>query len=309
MLLNGKGPIPESFHGTRVHASLGHGPGVEPPLLNSSARVLSRKRRAIRRVLRAVSRLAARRRTSRSLVLLYHSVGRSSYSVQPENFEAQIRYLKAHARVVTLDAIVSGRHRDSDAPLTCAITFDDGYAGVYEYAYPILCRYGFAAVLYVTTSALDREGAERPYQNPGFYPDELTMTWGQAREMSKAGITIGSHLCHHLKMTELRPEIGIEELGRSKDIISDQVAAECKHFAYPYGLFNAENAHWVSQCGYESAVTVRHSILPDRLDALRIPRMCIDPVNSWADFEGMLHGDLDYLLVVREIRQVLGLPI
>ncbi len=307
MLLNGKGSIPKSLNGTRVHASLGNGAGAEPP--NSSIRVLSRKRRAIRGALRALSRVVARRRLSRSLVLLYHAVGKSSYSVQPETFEAQMRFLQAHARVVPLEAIVSGRHHDSNVPLTCAITFDDGYAGVYEYAYPILRRYGFPAVLYVTTSALDREGLERPYQNPGFFADEPTMTWAQAREMSNAGIIIGSHLCHHLNMTGLRFEVGMEELGRSKEIISERMAADCKHFAYPYGLFNSQNVHWVGQSGYQSAVTVRHSVVPDRVDPLRIPRMCIDRVNSWADFEGMLNGGLDYLLVVREIRQMLGLPI
>jgi len=286
MLLNGNGSSPES-----------------------SAVTLSRKRRAVRGVLRAASRLAARRRKTRSLVLLYHAVGKSSYSVQPESFEAQMKYLKAHARVVPLDAIVSGQYHDSPAPLTCAITFDDGYAGVYEYARPILRRYGFPALLYATTSALDREGTERPYQNPGFYPDEPTLTWAQAREMSNAGITIGSHLCHHLKMTGLDPEIGMEELARSKEIISAKMGAACRHFAYPYGLFNAQNADWVARSGYESAVTVRHSILPDNLDPLRIPRMCVDAVNSWADFKGMLHGDLDYLVVVRKMHEMLGQPI
>lgn len=220
-----------------------------------------------------------------------------------------MKYLKAHARVVPLDAIVSGQYHDSPAPLTCAITFDDGYAGVYEYAWPILRRYGFPALLYATTSALDREGTERPYQNPGFYPDEPTLTWAQAREMSNAGITIGSHLCHHLKMTGLDPEIGMEELARSKEIISAKMGAACRHFAYPYGLFNAQNADWVARSGYESAVTVRHSILPDNLDPLRIPRMCVDAVNSWADFKGMLHGDLDYLVVVRKMHEMLGQPI
>jgi peptidoglycan/xylan/chitin deacetylase (PgdA/CDA1 family) len=209
--------------------------------------------------------------------------------------------------VVALDEIVSGRYHDTAVPLTCAITFDDGYAGVYEYAYPILRQNGFEAVLYVTTSALDQGGAQHPHEIPGFYPGEPTLTWAQVREMSKGGITIGSHLCHHLDMRKLNPETGMEQLGRSRDIISQKLGAPCKHFAYPFGLFNARNVHWVGKLGYESAVTVRHSLVPDNLDPLRIPRMGVAPENS-ADFEGMLRGDLDYLLIVRKMRQTLGLP-
>jgi peptidoglycan/xylan/chitin deacetylase (PgdA/CDA1 family) len=277
--------------------------------LNSVATVVSRKRRAVRGILRPMSRLAARRRQTRTIVLMYHAIGNSAYAVRPKDFEAHMRYLKAHARVVGLDAIVSGRYHDAAVPLTCAITFDDGYAGVYEYAYPILRQNGFEAVLYVTTSALDRGGAQHPHEIPGFFPGEPTLTWAQVREMSKGGITIGSHLCHHFDMRELSPEIGVNELRNSRDIISRKLGAPCKHFAYPFGFFNAQNVHWVSKLGYESAVTVRHSLVPDNLDPFRIPRMGFGPENSWADFEGMLRGDLDYLLILRNIRQTLGLPI
>jgi peptidoglycan/xylan/chitin deacetylase (PgdA/CDA1 family) len=180
---------------------------------------------------------------------------------------------------------------------------------VYEYAYPILRDKGFEAVLYVTTSALDRGCARHPYEIPGFFPGEPILTWTQAREMSKGGITIGSHLCNHLDMRQLSQKVGMEELGHSKDIISQRVGAPCRHFAYPFGFFNAQNVHWVSKLGYESAVTVRHSLVPDNLDRFRIPRMGLGPANSWTDFEGMLRGDLDYLLIVRKVRQTLGLPI
>jgi len=278
-------------------------------VLNSAATVISRRRRAVRSVLRPVSRLAARRRETRTIVLMYHAIGNSSYAVRPEDFEAQMRYLKGHARVLALDAILSGRYRDTTVPLTCAITFDDGYAGVYEYAYPILRQHGFPAVVYVTTSALDQGGRQHRSEIPGFFPGEPIMTWPQVREMSEGGITIGSHLCHHFDMRELSPETGLNELRRSRDIISQKLAAPCNHFAYPFGFFNAQNVHWVRKLGYESAVTVRHSPVPDKLDPFRIPRMSVGAENSWVDFEGMLRGDLDYLLILRQIREMLGLPV
>ena len=240
---------------------------------------------------------------------MYHAIGYSDYALCPEDFEAQIKYLKAHAQVVSLNTILSGRHHDTSAPLTCAITFDDGYAGVYEYAYPILRDNGFEAVLYVTTSALDRGGAQNTDDIPGFFPGEPTLTWDQAREMSRSGITIGSHLCHHLDMRGLSPAVGMNELGRAKQIISHKLDAPCTHFAYPFGYFNANNVQWVRKLGYRSAVTVEHRLIPENIDPHRIPRMGLGPENSWSDFLGMLRGDLDYLLLLRKIWATLGVPV
>lgn len=277
--------------------------------LNGSARVISRKRHAVRSVLRAVSRLAARRQKTRTIVLMYHAIGNSPYGLCPKEFEAQMRYLKAHARVVSLDTILSGRYHDATVPLTCAITFDDGYAGVYDYAYPILRDAGFEAVVYVTTSALDLGGPQNRAEIPGFFPGEPTLTWTQVQEISQDGITIGSHLCHHLDMRKLSPATGLQELGRAKDIISQKVSAACKHFAYPFGYFNDKNVDWVRELGYESAVTVRHTPVPNNLDPLKIPRMGLGPENSWTDFQGMLRGDLDYLVILRNLWQLLGIPV
>jgi peptidoglycan/xylan/chitin deacetylase (PgdA/CDA1 family) len=279
--------------------------------LRDSSRIRTRislQRNAVRSVLRAISRVAARRNKDRTIVLMYHAIGNSRFGIRPEDFAAQMKFLKAHARVVGLGKILQDRPRIDRVPLTCAITFDDGYAGVYEYAYPILREHGFEAALYVTTSALDRETSSAS-EIPGFFPGERTLTWAQVREMSDHGITIGSHLCHHFDMRHISQEVGLAELEQSREIISGRLSVPCQHFAYPFGLFNNHNVQWVRETGYDSAVTVRHSVVPDKFDPFRISRMGLGPENSWTDFEGMLRGDLDYLVVIRKIRHVLGLPV
>jgi len=255
------------------------------------------------------SRMAARRRTRRVIVLMYHAIGHSAYAVHPDVFEAQMDYLHTHAKVVGLDEIVSESTCSTPSRLTCAITFDDGYAGVHEYAYPILQRYRFPAVVYVTTSALDRSDGNKSEPIPGFFPSEPTLSWAATREMSDGGITIGSHLCHHLNMAKLSLEVAAQELNRSKEIISQRLSAPCSHFAYPSGLYSEKTVDCVRTAGYRSAVTVRHSVVPDEIDLFRIPRMGLGPMNSWADFEGMLSGDLDYLLITRAIWRTLRLNV
>jgi peptidoglycan/xylan/chitin deacetylase (PgdA/CDA1 family) len=268
--------------------------------------VVSRKRRAIRDALRALSRLAARRHKTRSIVLMYHAIGDSAHCIKPDIFEAHMIYLRAHARVISLDAMLNAESLQSVAPLTCAISFDDGYAGAYEHAYPILRQYGFQAVVYVTTSAIDTGGAKRSFTIPGFFPGEATLTWPQVQEMSRDGMTIGSHLCNHVDMTMVGRDVGMEELTRSKEIISQRLGAPCMHFAYPFGLFNRRTTDWVRACGYQSAVTIRHSVVSENPDPFTIPRMGLAPADSFDEFVGMLRGDLDYLLVVRKVRQILS---
>lgn len=267
---------------------------------------ISRKRRTIRAMLRPVSRLAALRSRTRRIVLMYHAIGHSRFAVHPKDFEAQMVYLNANARIVSLDAIVSGEYRQEPGPLTCAITFDDGYAGVYEYAYPILRRHNFASVLYITTTAIDQASDNIAGNIPGFFPGESILNWSQVREMSENGVTIGSHLCHHLDMRTVSEDQTLEELSRSKSIISQKLSTYCNHFAYPSGWFKPNTIDSVKKSGYRSAVTVRYSTVPRNVDCFRIPRMGVGPENS-EYFGRMLRGDLDYLLITRKIRRTFGL--
>lgn len=238
---------------------------------------------------------------------MYHAIGYSRFAVRPEDFKKQMAYLKAHARVVSLDEIVAGDHEEHRAPspLTCAITFDDGYAGVHEYAYPILRQYGFGAVVYVTTSALDSVSGLGKAEIPGFFPGEPVLNWEQVREMNANGITIGSHLCHHLDLRRADVKQCLEELCESKRIICEKISTPCNHFAYPSGWFKPDTVTCVRRAGYESAVTVRYSTVADKVDRFRIPRMGVGPENS-EYFEQMLLGGLDYLLITRKLRHTFG---
>lgn len=117
------------------------------------------------------------------IVLMYHRVARLEHdpwqlAVTPENFRSQIEALKRVRRVVPFSEILD---RPAGGPPTAAITFDDGYADVFETARPILESLEAPATLFLTTDAVgDEQGfwwdrLARIFFAPEALPDQLDL--------------------------------------------------------------------------------------------------------------------------------------
>lgn len=104
------------------------------------------------------------------LILTYHRIsshssdrnfsGSCSLAVSLDIFERQIRYLKEHYILVSLDSLIGYIRNgvlNGNATKMAALTFDDGYKDTYELAYPILRKYDVPATIFLTTQYLDRE--------------------------------------------------------------------------------------------------------------------------------------------------------
>jgi peptidoglycan/xylan/chitin deacetylase (PgdA/CDA1 family) len=99
---------------------------------------------------------------SRVLVLLYHRVlpGRKAddldrfLSVSWEQFTAQMDVLAAAKCAAPLGSMAEEPSTD-DRPIRVAVTFDDGYADVLEYALPILQQRHIPATVFLTTGFCD----------------------------------------------------------------------------------------------------------------------------------------------------------
>ena len=92
-------------------------------------------------------------------VLAYHKVSPDPHPffepVHPALFEQQMQFLSRCYRVMPLLEIVK-RNVCGDVPdRAVAITFDDGYRDNYEYAFPILKKFGLPATIFVATGAID----------------------------------------------------------------------------------------------------------------------------------------------------------
>jgi peptidoglycan/xylan/chitin deacetylase (PgdA/CDA1 family) len=100
-----------------------------------------------------------RARVPKVAIICHHRIGNGGvpyYSnFSPEAFEAQIRFLRKHYRLLSMDDVCRELDEKRDASQAVAITFDDGYSDLYTHAFPILRRYGVPATVYLTAEAIE----------------------------------------------------------------------------------------------------------------------------------------------------------
>lgn len=161
-------------------------------------------------------------------------------TIAPETFKSQMKdMVEAGYRTITPDelreALVDGTPLPEKPVL---LTFDDGYRGQYEYAFPVLKEYGLNATLFVISNYLD--GGKH-----GFFDRKMLL------EMDASGlITVGSHTKNHAWLAALPPDKLADEVKGSKHDLESIVGHPVTAFAYPYGKYDPSAIQAVKDAGY-----------------------------------------------------------
>ncbi len=99
----------------------------------------------------------------RITVLLYHRVTdavRDNLSTGIEQFDRQMRLIRRHCKVLSLEEVLDARNIPSSRqPLVC-VTFDDGYRDNHDHAVPILVQHQVPAAFFVSTGMVS---SDRPF--------------------------------------------------------------------------------------------------------------------------------------------------
>jgi len=238
----------------------------------------------------------SRRLQNAGLILCYHNVvsreedrvGDPGLHVPRGQFERQVRWLASRYDVISLREFVARLAAGAALRSAAVITFDDGYAGVFEHAVPFLDSLGIPATIFVV--------AEAPGRSTGFWWDQPeiveTLTpaqydrwlnhlhgaaaailseirsvvslpathraadWSTIRAHVGGGIDIGVHSATHRSLSTLTDADIQYEVVASRSIVHQATGVWPEFFAYPYGLCDRRVRGVVRKAGYQAALSV-----------------------------------------------------
>ncbi len=231
----------------------------------------------------------------RAAVLAYHSVSDNKvvFTVKPENFNRQMAYLKENNfNVISADVFLKYLKTGNFPAKTVLLTFDDGFCDTHLNVFPILKKYGFPAVIFLTTGFINKQ-----------IPNSMNMplpalNWEQIEEMHNSGlIDFEPHTVFHPRLSQLGAAEAEKEIAESKRIIEEKLHKFCRIFAYPFGQYDSALQKIVQELGFEASFTVdRGWALPaDNYFALR--RFTVHFLTSFAQFKGQLSGSVILLKI------------
>jgi peptidoglycan/xylan/chitin deacetylase (PgdA/CDA1 family) len=233
--------------------------------------------------------------TKRLPILTYHRVapqGSTSlarFRITPEDFEAQMRYLKeAGYYTITFDHWRVAAECKKPLPgRAVLITFDDGYADFAQYAWPVLKQFEMTAVVFLVSGQL---GGSNVWDRT-----EETLQLMSAEKVQKLqdeGVIFGSHsLSHRSLLTLSSAEIAREHV-RSRCTLEAALGRPVQAVSYPYGASDAVVRHLAGACGYLYGVTTRQSACRFTDSLLGLPRIEINGDDNLERFIAKLtHAD------------------
>lgn len=227
------------------------------------------------------------------IVIYYHDIveagkGFSYQRVEKEKFEQQMRYLKDHGYQSIL-------FEDMDKPLpdkAILITFDDGFATVYENAAPIMKKYGMKGNVYLPTKYVEEN-------------EKHFMTWEMLKELCDSGqFSVAAHTHTHVDIRTLDATNMKEEMGTSNRLLRERIGIETKSFCMPYGKYDKKSIALLKRIGgYRYLFTSFYGHANERnLGTALIPRIGISNDDSMEVFQKKLEGKLNWKGPIQRLR-------
>lgn len=201
----------------------------------------------------------------------------SSYVVREETFRQHMQAIHdAGAVVVDPNQVHAWLKDGSDFPeLAVMITFDDGFRGNYELAYPILKSFGLAATFYVVTNRIG---------------DDLMLSWEQLREMQAGGMTIASHTVSHPLLSTLDCDETQMELARSAEVLEKRLDIPARHLSLPNGDTNEWYRQIALDLGYKTVCGSHFGRNDSKSDHLWLDRIAVKNNTSALDVTAYIKG-------------------
>ena len=187
-------------------------------------------------------------------ILMYHSIskdasGESEYTISQSRFEGDLKWLRDNGYTTIFPSQLAAYVKEGamlpSKPVI--ISFDDGFANNYLYAYPLLQKYNMKAVIALIGIESDLSSGDI-YRNPEY----SNLTWGEVALLSQSGlIEFASHTydLHSIsggrKGADKKPgesaadyrQVLTSDLVKNQELIESAAGRPPLTFAWPFGAY------------------------------------------------------------------------
>jgi peptidoglycan/xylan/chitin deacetylase (PgdA/CDA1 family) len=216
--------------------------------------------------------------TARLRILAYHRISPDGFNaITPQVFEQQLRHLKEHGYYsASWENWQSAKLAQTPLPgKAVLLTFDGGDRDFFEYAFPLLKRFGFTATVFLVAELIGKTNSWEKAESEAVQ----LMGWPEIRQLQDAGIEFGSMSATYQPLTGLSPTEIVREGAKSRTILERGLGKPVKCFAYPYGSFDPIVEHLIGAIGYTFGVTYGAEFSALDKSLLSLQRIQVTPEN------------------------------
>lgn len=204
------------------------------------------------------------------LILIYHKVSDEAgkYSVSPQIFEDQMKFLKKKFKILRLDDISNIWNLTGKKII---ITFDDGYDDNYHNAFRIAKKFSLPIHIFLITSRIN--GKEY-------------LTWKQIKDMQTSGLVVfGNHSRNHLILSDLDTKRVKHEIVKASTDLEKKLG-KVKYFSYPFGdRFDSKTTRILKEAKFQYALTWIPGINDRYSDNFQLKRISINDLSVQTRFK------------------------
>ncbi len=244
---------------------------------------------------------------SRVIVLMYHAIyandsERDAIAIDDRPYAVSLNTFKEHLATIAQAGLpVVTPQQPGSAPLSIMLTFDDGHASNYHYAFPLLKEKNWPGIFFVTSDFVTSRA------------DFCTLT--QLREMADNSMIIGAHGQTHRFFDDLSDTELNAELHTSRRTLADGVGLDIDTLSFPGGRFRESQLALLQTAGFRWNFSSAIGIC-DRRDFQRtntLPRIAIRGSTDQATFNAIIQAAPSFYWrqraiagVKKSLRRVIG---
>lgn len=235
------------------------------------------------------------------------------HDILPEalsHFKANIRFLKRHTNVISIEDYFSGRTLSNK--INVVITFDDGYKSWLTCAVPVLKKFGLPAIFFITSGFIGlslEDETEFVRSNLCQTLDNQRISGSlsieEVKKIVEEGFAIGGHTLNHCNLGKLEDNAQLRnEIAEDKRRLEEITSAKIEYFAYPSGAdFNPMTnlVSLIAESGYKGAVTTVPGFNSKKANPFLLHRELTGAMMPGRVFRARVLGNYDPIHLIREL--------